>query len=290
LVTGVDGQVGSAFTTKATDDGYEIISISRANWDMAVNPEVGESLVFHHRPDAVVNCAAYTDVDGAEDNQRIAFSVNASAPKSLALGCESLNIPIIQLSTDYVFDGNQREPYREIDQPNPKTAYGRSKLEGEFLVRDYDKHIILRVAWVFSAEGENFVTKMFRLLQERGPVKVVDDQLGSPTSASSIAITISEILSQYKVKKDLNWGTFNFCGNEPVTRYEFTKQILKLLDVAALATLLPCKTSEFQTRAPRPMNSAMVNDKIFRVFGIGACDWKDDATTVVKQLLKDKMV
>jgi dTDP-4-dehydrorhamnose reductase len=285
LVTGATGQVGSRLCRMLDQENYECIPIGRSDWDMASDPQKGYRIVFMSSPDAVVNTAAYTAVDDAEDDEDAAHAVNASAVGSLSSACSELQIPLIHLSTDYVFDGAKTAPYRETDTPNPQTAYGRSKLASEFEARRFSKHVILRLAWVFSDHGHNFVKTMVRVLEKREAVTVVDDQIGCPTSASSIASTIISILDCYRFKPSLPWGTYHFCGDTPVTWYEFAKEIRERLGDLAVADLLPCSTSDYQRRAKRPQNSVLSNDKLFEVFNVQPCDWRSDLNPVIQSIL-----
>lgn len=285
LVTGATGQVGSRLCRMLDQRSHECIPIGRSDWDMVEDPEKGYRIVLMSSPDVVVNTAAYTAVDDAEDDQDAAHAVNALAVGSLSLACSELQIPLIHLSTDYVFDGAQKAPYRETDTPNPQTAYGRSKLAGEFEARRCLKHVILRLAWVFSDHGHNFVKTMVRVLKKREVVTVVDDQIGCPTSAHSIASAIISILDCYRIEPSLPWGTYHFCGDTPLTWYEFAGAIRERLGDLAVADLLPCATSDYPRRAKRPQNSVLALDKISRAFEINACDWGSDLNLVIQSIL-----
>lgn len=285
LITGVNGQVGSILCWMLVRSGYECISIGRSDWDMAGDPQKGNRLVLTSAPDVVVNAAAYTAVDDAEDAEDMAHAVNASAVGSLSSACSELQVPIIHLSTDYVFDGVKPAPYRETDTPKPQTAYGRSKLAGEFEARRCSKHVILRLAWIFSDSGHNFVKTMLRLLKKNNPVKLVDDQMGCPTSAQSISFAIIAILNRYRYERDLPWGTYHFCGDTPVTWYGFAMQVRERMGDMAVADLLPCLTSDYPRRAKRPRNSVLANDKIIGAFGIHPCDWRSGLDDVIQSIL-----
>jgi len=203
LITGINGQVGSALFRQAKTLGHEVIAISREQWDMALSPEYGEELVLKTNPDLVINPAAYTNVDGAEDDEATALKVNVDAPRALAKGCKQLDIRMFHVSTDYVFDGIKEEPYVETDKTNPINAYGRTKLAGELAVQEEtQKYIILRTSWVFSKDGKNFVNTILRLARERDELKVVNDQFGGPTSAECI----SEVLLQLATEHKEHWG------------------------------------------------------------------------------------
>jgi len=209
LITGINGQVGSALVRQANEQGHEVVALSREQWDMALSPGQGEELVLEAKPDLVINPAAYTNVDGAEDDEATALKVNADAPRALSKGCQQLDIPIFHISTDYVFDGTKEEPYVEKDQTNPINAYGRTKLAGELAIqKESDKYIILRTSWVFSKDGKNFVNTILRLAKERDELKVVSDQFGGPTSAECIA----KILLQLATEHQDQWGIYHYSG------------------------------------------------------------------------------
>ena len=274
LVTGVNGQVGGAIMALKDDYPFELIPISRADWDMAKEPEKATELIEQHQPDIVINPAAYTNVDGAEEDQETAFVVNASAVAELAKACKKADIPLLHVSTDYVFDGTKETPYTEDDPINPINVYGKSKAEGERLVREVlNAHIILRTSWVFSASGKNFVTTMRRLGKERDELKIVDDQRGGPTSADCIASLLMSIASQYVQDKAIPWGTYHYAGSPVVSWYEFAEAIFEVGDKAHRPKLIPCTSTEYTTKAQRPKNSALSTARIERYIGVLGCDW-----------------
>ena len=274
LITGINGQVGSALVRQAQDKGHEVVAISREQWDMALSPEQGEDLVLEAKPDLVINPAAYTNVDGAEDDEATALKVNADAPRALSKGCKQLDIPIFHVSTDYVFDGTKEEPYVETDQTNPINAYGRTKLAGELAVQEEtEKYIILRTSWVFSKDGKNFVNTILRLAKERDELKVVNDQFGGPTSAECIAGILLSLATENKER----WGIYHYAGQPFVSWYEFAKKIVEqgvddgLLSKAPV--IKPCGSDEFPVKAKRPKNSRLAQEKILKMYGQSSCDW-----------------
>lgn len=274
LITGINGQVGSALVRQAKAQGHKVISISREQWDMAQAPEQGEELVLQTKPDLMVNPAAYTNVDGAEDDEETALKINADAPRALAKGCQQLDIPIFHVSTDYVFDGAKEEPYVETDQTNPINAYGRTKLAGELAVQEEtDKHIILRTSWVFSKDGKNFVNTILRLARERDELKVVNDQFGGPTSAECIA----EVLLQLATEHKEHWGVYHYSGQPFVSWYEFAKKILEQSVKNGVLTkapvVNPCGSDEFPIKAKRPKNSRLSCEKIYGLCDHLPCSW-----------------
>jgi dTDP-4-dehydrorhamnose reductase len=230
----------------------------------------------HHRPDVVINAAAYTKVDLAETETELAYLINATGAANLAEVCHALNIPLIHFCTDYVFDGESSAQYTETDTPSPLNVYGASKLQGENLVRQHcEKHIILRVSWVFGAYGANFVKTMLRLAREKTELRIVDDQRGGPTPTISIADAVSRIL-QYTPFATMPWGTYHFCGTPVVSWCEFAQQIIAIArNVTELKTqrVMPITSSEYPTAANRPKNSALACEKITATFGIQPADW-----------------
>ena len=274
LVTGVNGQVGGAIMALKDDYPFELIPISRADWDMAKEPEKAAELIEQHQPAIVINPAAYTNVDGAEDDQETAFAVNTSAVAKLAKACEKADIPLLHVSTDYVFDGTKEAPYTEDDPINPINVYGKSKAEGERRVREIlNAHIILRTSWVFSEAGKNFVTTMRRLGKERDQLKIVDDQRGGPTSAECIAKVLMHIASNYLQGKAISWGTYHYAGSPVVSWYEFAEAIFEAEAEAHRPKLIPCASTEYPTKAQRPKNSALCSARIQRKIGVLECDW-----------------
>ena len=277
LVTGVNGQVGGAIMALMNNYPFELIPISRAKWDMAKEPEKAAELIEQYQPAIVVNPAAYTNVDDAEGDQETAFSVNATSVGELAVACQKDNIPMLHVSTDYVFDGTKEMPYTEDDPINPINVYGKSKAEGERLVREVlNAHIILRTSWVFSKTGKNFVTTIRRLGKERDELKIVDDQRGGPTSAECIAKVLMRIASQYLQGKAISWGTYHYAGSPIVSWYEFAEAIFEEEAQDHRPKLIPCTSTEYPTKAARPQNSFLSSDKFESVFGFDKCFWVSD--------------
>jgi len=274
LITGINGQVGSALVRQAKAQGHEVIAISREQWDMAQAPEQGEELVLEVNPDLVINPAAFTNVDDAEDDEAIALRVNADAPRSLSKGCKQLDIPIFHVSTDYVFDGTKKEPYVETDQTNPINAYGRTKLAGELAIQEETKkYIILRTSWVFSNDGKNFVNTVLRLAKDRDELKLVNDQFGGPTSAECIA----EVLLRLATEHLERWGVYHYSGQPFVSWHEFAKKILEKGIKNGVLTKAPeiksCGSDGFPMKAKRPKNSRLSQEKLKSSFIYPSCDW-----------------
>ena len=212
-----------------------------------------KAIVSSHHPDLIINAAAYTDVDGCESNADQAFAVNALGPRNLAVVCNELNIPLVHISTDYIFDGTGTSPYREGDTPNPQSIYGKSKLMGEQNVRELtNKHYIIRTSWLYGEHGKNFVATMLRLAQERDEIGVVNDQTGSPTYTVDLANAISELI------KEPTYGTYHITNSGTCTWYEFTQEIFKQAGIMSVK-VKPITTEEINRPAPRPKNSVLDN-------------------------------
>lgn len=265
LVTGITGQVGQELQRKLAPLG-DVIGVDRQTIDLA-QPTSIRQVISELKPDAIVNAAAYTAVDKAETEAELAKSINAIAPTILAESAERLGATLIHISTDYVFDGRKNTPYIEKDAPNPINVYGESKLLGEEGIRqNCDRHIILRTAWVYGAHGKsNFVKTMLRLGAERDELRVVADQVGSPTWAQDIAQAIAQLLSEFHL------GTYHFTNSGVASWYDFAVAIFeeaRLLGFPLkVQRVVPITTPEYPTPAQRPAYSVLSCQKIAAVLG-----------------------
>src|SRR5205085_1734160 len=227
LVLGAAGQIGHELCRRVWPADYRIAGVDRAEVDITRQEAVADAL-RQERPDIVINAAAYTAVDRAESEPDVAWAVNAAGPGHLAVGCATAGIPLVHISTDYVFDGRKEAPYREDDPVNPLGVYGHSKEAGDRAVREgLPEHVIVRTAWVYSAQGHNFARTMLRLAADRPVLRVVADQIGSPTSAADAAAAIATIV-QRLAAGDRNWGTYNFAGAGAVSWHGFAEAIFEL--------------------------------------------------------------
>lgn len=288
LITGAQGQVGKELTTIANEEGFDVIAAGRADLDITEAQNV-EEYISQCQPNIVINAAAHTAVDKAESEQDLAFAINQNGAENIALACNGLNIPLLHISTDYVFDGSKAEPYNEDDAVSPLGVYGNSKWQGEEVIRkNVNAHIILRVAWVFGAQGNNFVKTMLRLGKERDELSVVADQFGGPSPAKNIAQTLIELVKQYQNNKSLAWGTYHYCGKEKTTWYGFAEEIFKQANESGLLNkkikVNPISTAEYPTPAKRPANSMLDCTKIKTTFGIDMPEWKDALKLVLTEL------
>ncbi|QHQ25101.1 dTDP-4-dehydrorhamnose reductase [Pectobacterium parvum] len=271
LLTGANGQLGRCFQDRLPAE-WEILATDAAELDITDLQNV-EQAVKAFQPDAIVNAAAYTAVDKAESEPELAEKINVTGPENLAIAASKQNIRLVHVSTDYVFDGNATEPYREDSETNPLSVYGKTKLAGEQAVaKASSEAIIIRTAWVFSEYGNNFVKTMLRLAKERDTLSVVNDQRGCPTYAGDLAQAIISLL-----EKNAEGGIYHYCGDEEVSWYEFANTIFEMakqqgiIDKALQTTAIT--TEQYPTPAYRPQYSSLSCDKI-KGLDITLSDWK----------------
>ena len=283
LILGAQGQVGCALVTRARQAGIPCDALGRAQCDITDRKAV-ERVIEAGR--IVVNCAAYTAVDQAESEVEAAHRVNMAGAENVAAACAAAGVPLIHLSTDYIFDGESREPIREDDPPRPLNVYGQSKLGGEIAVRRRLKfHIILRTSWIFSAHGPNFVKTILRLARTQSQLRVVDDQIGGPTAADDVAKAILCIAAISAKSGFANWGTYHFSGAPPTSWCEFARAIVAHRGVV----VLPLATKDYPRPARRPLNAVLDCSRILKVFGITQPDWRTALVNVVGALLCERL-
>jgi dTDP-4-dehydrorhamnose reductase len=277
LLFGANGQVGSEIVKQAQAAELDLVACTRTQVDITNQQSVAD-IIASQQPSIVINAAAYTAVDQAENDQELAYAVNALAPGYIASTCAEAGIPLLHISTDYVFDGNKAGSYKESDAAQPLNCYGRSKLDGENAIRErLAQHIILRTSWVFGAVGNNFIKTIVRLAKEREQLKVVDDQHGCPTPAAGIAGALLVMSKAIDSSDESAWGTYHYCGSPPTTWYSFTQKIVAIAQdylTLKLQQLLPIPTEQYPTPAPRPRNTVLQCDKIQEQFGLQAPDWE----------------
>lgn len=289
-VTGKNGQVVSALQALASAE-LEIVAIGRPELDLA-QPETVLKALRDVKPDTVISAAAYTAVDKAEIEPEIAFAVNRDGARAVALAANDLGIPVIHLSTDYVFDGTKANAYVESDQTGPTSIYGRSKLEGEQAVSEVTcDYIILRTAWVYSQYGNNFVKTMLRLSENRDEINVVADQFGCPTSANDIAAAVVTIAR--KLVEDSSSrlrGVFHLSGTGETNWANFAKQIFVFAEEHGGKSMIvnDITTAQYPTPARRPANSRLDCSKLEEVYGIKLPSWQTSTRAVVTALAQSK--
>lgn len=272
LITGANGQLGKEFRALAAlIPQYNFLFAGRE--ELAIENAVAVQKYFSDHPiDFCVNCAAYTAVDKAETDKETAFLINATAVGNLAAVCENFKTQFIHISTDYVFDGTAKQPYRETDATNPIGVYGQSKLKGEVLaLQNNPSAIIIRTSWVFSSFGNNFVKTMLRLMKERDSINVVDDQLGCPTYAADLAAAIITIIEQSSVVSRQSL-VFNYCNEGIINWYQFALAIKELSGSTCVVNPIP--SSQYPTPAKRPQYSVLDTGLIKNTFSITIPEWK----------------
>jgi dTDP-4-dehydrorhamnose reductase len=289
LVLGSGGQVGFELCRARLPAGFAIVPLDRAGLDITDRAAVFAA-VARERPGLVVNAAAYTAVDRAESEPEAAFVANAAAPGHIAAACAAAGVPLIHLSTDYVFDGARPGPYREDDPINPLGVYGRSKADGEGAVRAaLAEHVIVRTAWVYGAHGHNFVMTILRLAGERPALRVVADQRGAPTAAADIAAAIVWIASRISAAQP-RWGTFHFAGAGETTWHGFAEAIVALAapHTGKSPPIEPIATADYPTPARRPANSMLDCSRIAAAYGIVPRPWREALAEIVAELFADR--
>jgi dTDP-4-dehydrorhamnose reductase len=280
LVTGATGQLGGALV-RTLGGQVPIVAVDRARLDLARPWEIA-SVLDKIEPELIINAAAYTAVDRAEDERDLVFRVNADAPGAIAQWAAGRDVPLIHFSTDYVFDGTGSRPWREDDSTGPLSVYGASKLAGEMAIGAAGgSHLIIRTQWVYAAKGANFLRTIARLASERKELRVVADQYGAPTSARLIADVVSTVIGLGPVplssRIHLSGGLMNVAASGETTWYGFTIAIVDGLRVrginVAAEGIMPITTAEYPTKARRPANSRLDLTRLGQAFGIRTPNW-----------------
>lgn len=288
LVTGATGQLGSELMRRASRFDVTAEGLSSQQLDIT-DAQAVRQVVAQSGATAVVNAAAYTAVDKAESEEDRAFAVNRDGTANLAAACAAVDIPLIHVSTDYVFDGSKTTPYTEDDPVHPVSVYGASKEAGERALRDtWPRHVILRTAWVYSVFGNNFVKTMLRLARERDSLRVVADQHGCPTAAGDIAGAILTIVQRIKGEGEIPWGTYHYCGAGTTTWHGLAEAIVQLAAPVLGRTIpvTPITTADYPTPAKRPANSVLNCSKIRDQLGIQPRPWRESLQEVMSELLE----
>lgn len=281
LVTGTTGQLGGAVAELSQDLDFDIFCPTRAEMNLS-DPDAIRASMAAQNLDGVINCAAYTAVDKAESDAEIAHAVNGTAPAILAEECARRSIPIIHVSTDYVFDGTKQAPYDEDDPVNPLGIYGVTKLAGENAIRATGvQHAIVRTAWLLDPKGRNFLTTMLRLGGERDGLQIVSDQVGNPTSVADLAQAVLTIAQQLRDKS----GTWHFVNQGEASWFELAAYIFKQAEKFGVRVpqLTPIPTTSYPTPARRPANSRLATRKLARDFGIEAQSWQHAVDSILAE-------
>lgn len=289
-VTGKDGQVVRSLIERGALAGHDIVPLGRPELDLAGAAEAIVATVEAARPDVLVSAAAYTAVDKAESERELAFAVNQAGAAALASAARTLGVPLIHLSTDYVFDGAKADPYVESDPTEPTGVYGASKLAGEHAVlAAHDNVAILRTAWVYSPFGANFVKTMLRLGDERDEIGVVGDQRGNPTSALDISDGILAVATNLVAGSDPGLrGIFHMAASGDASWAEFAEAIFEASAAAGgpSARVKSIGTADYPTPAKRPSNSRLATDRLALAHGVRLPDWRQSTANIVARLVR----
>jgi dTDP-4-dehydrorhamnose reductase len=288
LVTGREGQLARSLAERAAGRGdVELLAVGRPELDFEV-PGSAARAIADASPDVVINAAAYTAVDQAEDEPERAFRINADAAGEVAEAASKAGAAIIQLSTDYVFDGRSAEPYSEDSATNPVNVYGRSKLAGEEQVRAANpNHLIVRTSWVYSPFGRNFVKTIMAAARDREVLTVVDDQRGCPTSALDLAEALLTVAEDWRQRRATGLGeTYHLAGGGTTSWSGFAQAIMEHCRALGLpvADVRPIRTADWPTKAARPINSTFDCTKLARDFGFSMPQWRDSLPAVVERI------
>lgn len=286
LLTGRTGQVGHELVSALKPLG-RVITVGRDQFDLA-HPDSIVRCVRNTAPDIIVNAAGYTSVDDAESEPELAMQVNGTAPGILAEEARRIGALLVHYSTDYVFDGTLDRPYTEEDPLNPINAYGRSKLAGERLITQAGcAHLILRASWIYSSRGSNFVLSMLKLAREKPELRVVNDQIGSPSWARALAVATRELLDRAGKTSDTS-GIYHFSAPDAVSRLDFALRIIELARKTRLqphnwARISPTTTAEFPLPAKRPLRVVTSKDKLQQVFDIRMPSWEKQLADFMRE-------
>ena len=274
LVTGVKGQLGYDVVKDLKKRGHEPIGVDREEMDLMNNDAIRE-FIMNTRPEAIIHCAAYTAVDKAEEEVEVCYQVNAEATKVIAECAKELDITLIYISTDYVFDGTKEGEYVETDVPNPINVYGASKLLGEQYVQQLlENYYIVRISWVFGENGNNFIKTMRRLGSERDELNIIHDQVGSPTYTADLAPLLVDMMETNK------YGIYHTTNEGTCSWFEFANEIFKQSNMEVKTN--PITTDQYPTAAKRPMNSRMSKGKLIKNGFNNLPTWQDALGNYIK--------
>jgi dTDP-4-dehydrorhamnose reductase len=277
LVVGFKGQLGADVMLCTRRQGIDVVGAGRPDYDITRMVNVDRLFAEIGPMDAVINAAAYTAVDRAESEREAAFAVNREGAAHLARACKENRIPLIHISTDYVFNGMQTRPYEPSDPVDPQGVYARSKAAGEEAVRKaWDQHIILRVSWLFGVNGNNFVKTILRLGRAREAIKVVDDQVGSPTYAGDLAGALCQMIERIQGGFS-GWGTYHYCNQGALTWYAFARKIFAFArpyEEFVVRDVVPILSIHYPTPVPRPPYSVLDCSSFDQTFGIARRSWE----------------
>lgn len=288
MITGSGGQIGQNLVKFGDHYGHEILTADSKDIDVR---DLGalQRVMMAHKPQLVINAAAYTNMDEAESQPDLAYEINEVGPRNLASICADMKIPLIQISNVEVFDGTSEHPYLEEDIASPISVFGSSRLAGEEAIRRaLEQHLILRVGWLFCTSNKNFVTEVVNAAQNDAPIYIHDGLTGNPTCAACLARAIYKIIGQYAEQKTLPWGTYHYAHDPAIGRVEFAEQILqhaqKLAKAPAEATIHSIRRPAQTPKARRPANSQLATSKFKATFNIEPKDWHECLNATLERL------
>lgn len=277
LVTGVKGQLGYDVVRELEKRGHEAVGVDIEEMDITKEDEVSR-VMKSAAPDAVIHCSAYTAVDRAEEEPETCRRVNADGTANIAAMCAEMGCKLLYLSTDYIFSGDGERPWEPDDEPSPLNVYGQMKYEGEQAVKaKLDKYFIVRISWVFGINGNNFIKTMLRLGKENGAVKVVSDQIGSPTYTADLAVLLTDMIESEA------YGEYHATNEGLCSWYEFAKEIFRAAGMNDV-TVTPVSTGEFPAKAKRPLNSRMSKEKLVENGFRKLPPWQDAVARYIREL------
>lgn len=278
LVTGAKGQLGFDVMNELCRQGIEGVGVDVQEMDIT-DEKACQAVITEAGPDAVIHCAAYTAVDAAEDNKELCRRINAEGTRNIARVCKELDIRLMYISTDYVFNGEGERPWQPDDEREPLNTYGQMKYEGELAIEELlEKYFIVRIAWVFGINGNNFIKTMLRLGKENKEVKVVDDQIGSPTYTYDLAKLLVDMIQTEQ------YGRYHATNEGLCSWYEFAKEIFKQAGMPEVE-VSPVSSSQFPSKAKRPKNSRISKDKLEEKGFKRLPSWQDALARYLKEIL-----
>jgi len=283
IVTGSDGQLGTALKYISNKySSFNWIFFNRSGFDITSSLEIENELTkFSNMKTILINCSAYTDVEKAESEPDRAYAVNSEGVRNLSEFCRETEIRLIHISTDFVFNGSKCGLYNETDEPDPVSVYGKTKLEGEKAVLENIKNcLIIRTSWLYSTTHNTFMNKIIQKSMTSAQLKVVNDEVGSPTYAMDLAFALADICETISINDNFKTEIYHFCNSGAVSRYDFAKKIIELADERT--EIAPVKSEELGMKARRPGNSSLDNSKIKRDFGLKIRNWEDALTEAVR--------
>ncbi len=287
LITGAKGMLGRELVRQTRDLGLEPLAMGHGDLDITRLDQT-RNVIADVAPGMVINASGYTNVDGAETHTEAAYAVNRDGPAHLASACSASAIPLIHISTDFVFDGKKKTPYLELDPMLPLSIYGKSKAGGETAIRaGWQQHLIVRTSWLYSEHGRNFVKIMLGLGRERDQLSVVADQYGCPTGAGDLARAILTMARKIIAEDEICWGTYHYCGQGTTTWHGFAEAIFKLAasyENLKIRQVKPITTDQFPSSAQRPLYSSLDCSRILEQFAIQTIPWQQSLAKVIRKI------